>query len=126
MVSLVLVVCAATAIVTLAIFVTVTRLAAAGHSDALAAVSPGMLPPMALVFGLLVGFLAAEVWSSSSSAQGAVNNEAGALRSVDLLDREFAAADHQRMDALIRAYIQQVVTREWPAMSHQNATLLVA
>jgi len=125
-VALVLVVCAATGLVTAAIYVIVTRLAAGGQRDALAAVSPGMLPPMALVFGLLVGFLAAEVWSSSSSAQGAVNNEAGALRSVDLLDREFAAADQQRMDALIRAYIQQVVTREWPAMSHQNATLVVA
>jgi len=125
-VALVLVVCAATGLVTAAIYVIVTRLAAGGQRDALAAVSPGMLPPMALVFGLLVGFLAAEVWSSSSSAQGAVNNEAGALRSVDLLDREFAAADQQRMDALIRAYIQQVVTREWPAMSHQAATLVVA
>ena len=125
-VALVLVVCAATGLVTAAIYVIVTRLAAGGQRDALAAVSPGMLPPMALVFGLLVGFLAAEVWSNSSSAQGAVNNEAGALRSVDLLDREFPAADQQRMDALIRAYIQQAVTREWPAMAHQNATLVVA
>src|SRR6476619_4930408 len=126
MVSLVLVVCAATAIVTLAIFVTVTRLAAAGHSDALAAVSPGLLPPMALVFGLLIGFLAAEVWSSNSNAQQAVDNEASALRSVDLLDRDFPAADQRRMDLLIRGYIEQAVTHEWPAMAHQNATLVTA
>ena len=46
MVSLVLVVCAATAMVTLAIFVTVTRLAAAGQSDALAAVSRHFAPAM--------------------------------------------------------------------------------
>ena len=126
MVSLVLVVCAATAIVTLAIFVTVTRLAAAGHSDALAAVSPGLLPPMALVFGLLVGFLAAEVWSNSSSAEQAVDQEASALRSVDMLDGDFPAADQRRMDLLIREYIEQVVDHEWPAMAKQNATLLVA
>ena len=126
MVSLVLVVCVATAIVTLAIFVTVTRLAAAGQSDALAAVSPGLLPPMALVFGLLVGFLAAEVWSNSSSAEEAVDQEASALRSVDLLDGDFPAADQRRMDLLIREYIEQVVEHEWPAMADQNATLLVA
>jgi hypothetical protein len=30
------------------------------------------------------------------------------------------------MDLLIRSYIEQAVTREWPAMAHQNATLLAA
>jgi hypothetical protein len=125
-VSLVLVVCAGTALVTLAIHAIVDRLAAAGHRDALAAVSPGMLPPIALVFGLLVGFLAAEVWSNSSSAQEAVDKEASALRSVDLLDRDFPPADQQQMDLLIRRYIERTVKREWPAMAHQHATLRVA
>ena len=123
-VALVVVVCAATALVTVAIYFAVTRLAA-GQRDSLSGVSPGMLPPLALVFGLLVGFLAAEVWSNSSSAQGAVDNEAGALRSVDLLDREFPDADQQRIDTAIRQYIQQTVTHEWPAMARQNATLVV-
>jgi hypothetical protein len=125
-VSLVLVVCAATALVTVAIYLIVTRLAAAGQRDTLAALSPGMLPPMALVFGLLVGFLAAEVWSSSSTAQQAVDQEAGALRTVDLLDSDFPAADQRRMDLLVRQYIQQAVSREWPAMAQQNATLVSA
>jgi hypothetical protein len=125
-VSLLLVVCAATALVTVAIYVIVTRLAAAGQRDTLAAVSPGLLPPMALVFGLLIGFLAAEVWSNSSNAQQAVDNEASALRSVDLLDQDFPAADQRRLDLLIRSYIEQAVTHEWPAMAHQNATLVAA
>jgi hypothetical protein len=68
-VSLVRVVSAATALATVAIFVIVTRLPTAGHRDVLVAVSPGLLPPMALVFGLLVGFLAADVWSNGASAQ---------------------------------------------------------
>jgi hypothetical protein len=120
------VVIAGTALVTVAIYVIVARLAAAGHRDALAAVSPGMLPPMSLVFGLLIGFLAAGVWSNSSNAQQAVNSEASALRSVDLLDRDFPAADQRRMDLLVRTYIAKAVEREWPAMEHQDATLLVA
>jgi hypothetical protein len=125
-VSLVLVVCAGMALVTVAIYVVVTRLAAAGQGDALAAVSPGFLPPMSLVFGLLVGFLAAGVWSNTSSAQQAVDNEASALRSVDLLDRDFPVADQRQMDLLIRSYIDNAVKREWPAMAHQTATLVVA
>ena len=125
-VSLLLVTCAATALVTAAIYVIVTRLAAAGQRDALAAVSPGLLPPLALVFGLLIGFLAAGVWSNNSNAQQAVDSEASALRSVDLLDRDFPAADQRRLDLLIRSYIKQAVTHEWPAMAHQNATLVAA
>jgi len=125
-VSLVLVVCAATALVTVAIYLIVTRLAATGHRDTLTGVSSGLLPPMALVFGLLIGFLAAEVWSSSSSAQQAVNSEASALRSVELLNRDFPAADQRRIDLLIRSYIEHAVTHEWPAMAHQNATLVSA
>jgi len=65
--SLLLVTCAATAVVTVAIYVILTRLAAAGQRDALSAVSPGLLPPLALVFGLLIGFLAAGVWSGPLS-----------------------------------------------------------
>jgi hypothetical protein len=125
-VSLVAVVCLATAIVTGAIFLGVSRLATAGQRDALAAVSPGMLPPMSLVFGLLVGFLAAGVWSNTSDAQQAVDREAGALRSVDLLDRDFPVADQRRLDQLVRTYIEQAVNHEWPAMAEQNATLTVA
>ncbi len=123
---LVLVVCTATALITLAIFLIATRLADAGHRDAMAALSPGMLPPMSLVFGLLVGFLAAGVWSNNSDAQKAVNDEASALRSVDLLDRDFPASDQQRLDQLIRSYIEEAVHQEWPAMAKQNATLTVA
>lgn len=125
-VSLLLVTCAATALVTAAIYVIVTRLAAAGQRDALTAVSPGLLPPMALVFGLLIGFLAAGVWSNTSNAQQAVDSEASALRTVDLLDRDFPAADQRRLDLLIRSYIDHAVTQEWPAMADQNATLVSA
>src|SRR6476469_10005959 len=96
--------CAAAAVVTVAIYVIVTRLAAGGQRDAVTAVSPGLLPPLALVFGLLIGFLAAGVWSNNSSAQQAVDSEASALRSVDLLDRDFPAADQRRLDLLIRSY----------------------
>jgi hypothetical protein len=123
--ELAMVVCAATAIVTAAILAIVTRLAVGERAAAFSAVSPGLLPPMALLFGLLVGFLAAEVWSDHSTAEVAVDREASALRTVDLLTLDFPVADQRRMDGLIRAYVEATVAREWPAMARQTATLLV-
>ncbi|HKU62349.1 MAG TPA: DUF4239 domain-containing protein [Gemmatimonadales bacterium] len=86
------------------------------------AISPGMLPPISVVFALLVGFLAAQVWSDADRARVAVNTEASALRDVMLVATAFPDSEH-RMKALIRSYIQEAVTQEWPAMASQTATL---
>lgn len=67
----------------------VLRLAVGARADAFKAVSPGLLPPLGVVFGLLVGFLAVQVWNDAGQAQTAVNREASALRSVVLLGRDF-------------------------------------
>ena len=44
-----------------------------------------MLPPLGIIFGLLVGFIAAKVWSDFEKAKVTVANEASALRAVNLL-----------------------------------------
>lgn len=67
------------------IYVVATRLAVGERARAFKAVSPGMLPPLAIVFALLVGFLAAQVWSDADRAGTAVNREASALRVAVLL-----------------------------------------
>ncbi len=76
---------AATFIVAAGIYALVIALAVGERGKGFKAVSPGMLPPMGLLFGLLIGFLAAQVWSDASQAQDAVNREASDLRSVVLL-----------------------------------------
>jgi hypothetical protein len=86
---LAVVVFAASYLVAAAIFVVVMALAKGGRAEAFKTVSPGLLPPMGLLFGLLVGFLAAQVWSDSDRAQLAVDREASALRSVVLLMEAF-------------------------------------
>ena len=48
-------------------------------------VSSGLLPPLGIIFGLLIGFVAAEVWADFEKAKVAVNQEAGALREVTLI-----------------------------------------
>jgi hypothetical protein len=108
-----------------AIYLCVTALATGGRAVAFKAVSPGLLPPMGLLFGLLVGFLVAQVWNDSARAGQAVDREASALRSVDLLTDAFPAEIDARMRALIRRHIDDAVTREWPAMAEGKATLSV-
>ncbi len=45
--------------------------------------SPGMLSPIGIVFGLVVGFLVVGLWNNVGQAHQEVNDEASALRSVD-------------------------------------------
>jgi hypothetical protein len=67
------------------IFWVVTVLAVNDRARAFKAVSPGMLPPLGILFALLVGFIAVEVWGSFDKAKVAVASEASALRAVVLL-----------------------------------------
>jgi len=73
------------------IYVVVRLLAVGERAHAFKSVSPGMLPPLGIVFGLFVGFTAAQVWSDSATASAAVDREASALRSVALLAAAFRA-----------------------------------
>ena len=95
------------------------------RGEAFKAFSPGMLPPMGLLFALIVGFLAAQVWSDAGQAQDAVNREASALRSVVLVAPAFPGEPETRLRALVRRHIREAVDEEWPAMAHRRATLTV-
>jgi hypothetical protein len=112
-----------TYLVAAAISWVVLRLAVGERARAFKAVSPGLLPPLGVVFGLVVGFLAAQVWNDVGQAQTAVNREASALRSVVLLSASFPGAPQARMRALVRRHIKEAVNAEWPAMAGQHATL---
>jgi hypothetical protein len=112
--------------VTAGIYLTVTALAVGERARAFKAISAGILSPLAILFALLVGFLAAQVWSEVDRAGTAVNREASALRAVILLAAEFPGEPEANLHKLIRDYIQDAVTREWPAMARQDATLAIA
>jgi hypothetical protein len=122
---LVVVVFGVTYLVAAVISWVVIRLAVGERARAFKAVSPGLLPPLGVVFGLLVGFLAVQVWNDVGQAQTAVNQEASALRSVVLLGANFPGAPQARLDVLVRRHIKEAVNQEWPAMAAQNATLTV-
>lgn len=110
---------------TAVIYQVVNRLAVGERAKAFKAISPGMLPPLAVVFGLLVGFLAAQVWSDADRAATAVTHEASDLRASVLLSEQFPGPTEARFHELIRDHIQTAVTREWPAMAQHNVTLAI-
>ncbi len=101
----------------------VTRLAVDDRARAFKAVSPGMLPPLGILFALLVGFIAVEVWNNFDKAKGAVASEASALRAVVLLAGTFPEEQKTRIYALIDRHIDEAMNKEWPAMARQRATL---
>src|SRR6476469_2658130 len=71
------------------VYLLVTKLALTEWARAFKAVSPGMLPPLGILFALLVGFIAVEVWNNYDKAKVAVATEAGALRAIVLLAGTF-------------------------------------
>lgn len=108
---------------TVAILLIVTRLAAGEWLRAFKGMSPGMLPPLGIIFGLLVAFLAAQVWNDLDRAGAAVNREASALRAVVLLSASFPGNPEARLQGLIRRHIDDAVNQEWPTMARRRATL---
>jgi hypothetical protein len=60
-----------------------------------------MLPPLSVVFALLVAFLASQAWSDADRASTAVNREASALRGVVLLAAEFPGQPEASLRELI-------------------------
>ena len=114
------VVFAATYLLTASVYWVVTRLAVNDRARAFKAVSPGMLPPLGILFALLIGFIAVEVWSNYDKAKGAVATEASALRAVVLLAGTFPEEQKTRIYALINRHIEVAVNEGWPAMAQQQ------
>jgi hypothetical protein len=105
------------------VYLAVTRLAETEWARAFKAVSPGVLPVLGVLFALLVGFIAVEVWNTFDRAKTAVATEASALRAVLLLARNFPEEQKARIDALINRHIEVAIHEEWPEMARQQATL---
>lgn len=113
----------ATYLGTAVIYSVVMFLSVGERARAFKAVTPGLLPPLGIMFGLLVAFLAAQVWGDVDRANVAVNREASALRAVVILSGSFPGEGGSRLRTLISQQIQQAQKVEWPAMARQRATL---
>jgi hypothetical protein len=118
-----LIVFVATYLIAGGVYLVVAKLAKTEWAGAFKAISPGMLPVLGVLFALLVGFIAVEVWNNFDKAKAAVATEASALRAVVLLARTFPEEQRTRVYALINRHIEVAVSQEWPEMAQQRATL---
>src|SRR5205809_6203309 len=100
-----------------AIYATVMRLAMDGRGRSFKAISPGLLPPLGIIFGLFVVFTAAQVWTDNEKARAEIDREASALRSAAILATSFATEYQVQLRELVRRYIADVVAQEWPMMA---------
>jgi len=118
-----LIVFVATYLIAGGVYLVVTKLAETEWARAFKAVSPGMLPVLGVLFALLVGFIAVDVWNTFNKAKTAVISEASALRAVLVLARTFPEEQKTRIEALINRHIEEAVNKEWPEMAQQQQTL---
>src|SRR3984957_9276338 len=121
--SLALVIFGFTYLLAAGIFAVVSALATEGRAKSFKVISPGMLPVLGIIFGLFFAFTAAQVWADNDHAGAAVSREASALRAVTLLAAGLPEEQEVRLLALVRSYIEQAATVEWPDMAHQTASL---
>jgi Protein of unknown function (DUF4239) len=112
-----------TALVTAAIYGVITLLSVGERARAFKTVSPGMLPPLGILFALFIAFTASQVWTDSDRANTVVDREASSLRTVAILAAAFPGETETRLRGLIRSYIADAVAQEWPMMAHRTATL---
>src|SRR5258708_7508001 len=71
-----------TYLVTTAIYAVVALFAVAERARSFKAVSPGLLPPLGIIFGLFVAFTATQVWTDNEKAKAEIDREASVLRNV--------------------------------------------
>jgi hypothetical protein len=112
-----------TALGSAAIWVVVTVLSVGERARSFKAVSPGLLPPLGILFALCVAFTASQVWSDNDRANSVVDREASALRAVVILAAAFPGEPETRLGTLLRSYVADAAAEEWPMMAHRTATL---
>ena len=120
-----LVVFGAIYLVTTVICAIVIGLAAGERSRAFKAVSPGMLPPLGILFALFIAFTASQVWNDTDRANAAVIREASALRAVLILAANFPGEPEAQMRRLIHLHIEEAAYQEWPKMARHRANLRI-
>jgi hypothetical protein len=114
---------AAAYLITWAMHALLMALAAGDRLRTFKGLSPGILPPLGILYALLVAFLASQVWADQQRAHEAVNREASALRAVVLLSARFQEPVEQQLRELVRRQIEEATTVEWAAMSNQSIGL---
>ena len=112
-----------TYLVTTAIYAVVALFAVGERAKSFKAVSPGLLSPLGVLFGLFVAFTAAQVWADNEKARAEIDREASSLRNVVILASAFPKESEVQLRELVRRYIADAANQEWPMMAQGKANL---
>src|SRR5215831_11397193 len=112
-----------TYLVTLAIYPVVALFAVGERAKSFKAVTPGLLSPLGVIFGLFIAFTAAQVWTDNEKARTEIDREASALRNAAILATTLSGEFQVQIRELIRRYIAEVANQEWPMMAQGTANL---
>jgi hypothetical protein len=112
-----------TYLLTAGIYAVVTVFAVGERARSFKAISPGLLPPLGIIFALFVAFTAAQVWRDNEKAKLEIDREASALRSAVILATTFPRDFQIQLSELIRRYIADAAAQEWPMMAQGMANL---
>lgn len=75
-----------------------------------------LLTMVGVVYAVVLGFVVIVVWQRYTAAEGYVDDEASAVANAYRLSSGLPAATRVPIRADVRAYIDDVVQREWPLM----------
>ena len=84
-------------------------------------ISPGFFTPVSVTFGLIIGFLASQIWADNTKAISAVMREASALKSIVLISDLFPSEVSTQIHELTASYIDNAVNTEWPKMQTSSS-----
>jgi hypothetical protein len=101
-------------------------LAAGRYGRSFKAISPGLLSPLGIIFGLFIAFTASQVWTDTARATEAVATEASALRSVIVMSAVLPEEAQTELRSMVRDYIQYTATTEWPLVAEGVVTLNIS
>jgi hypothetical protein len=84
----------------------------------------GIVPPFislpTVLFGLIAGFLASDIWYEARQASRAVLDERGAAMIIESLDQATPAI-RTRLDSLVQDYVRTVLAEEWTSGSERGS-----
>lgn len=69
------------------------------------------------IYAVLLAFVVFVVWQQFNDARAAVENEASGLQDLARITAGICNGDGDRLQARLRAYVDEVIEREWPAMA---------
>jgi hypothetical protein len=75
-----------------------------------------------VVFAVLLAFVFSEVWGEYNVAAQAINGECGALHGAAILAHDLPDQQGQGVVRAILNYTQTVISKEWPALAHRDAS----